>query len=321
MRWKSALLILILSGSPWVYAYQSEVHQQVTFLAAKQISRCDLSRTDDVQVRLSALDTRYIVRSNMARADTNIFLRPFRWNYFSAQTDDVDAVLGMIGTRFNRQFERLVSSFLVAPTRQDRLNDFGALLSYIQDVTSPARVVPVFAGRWWRFSFGDRFERFPIDVDRLEASIANTCDELWAGLAKPDAENFATAIYALLRVTAAGTFAQSTGPIAGMPARWTAFWQPATKPEEFGSYGPAGNNFGSRTEFACAETRCLLLDQDPLYRDFAHFLHRSAVLATMRAMLLLQEFDPGIETLRLPGVPPLPAQPAATVSPIASELP
>lgn len=59
--------------------------------------------------------------------------------------------------------------------------------------------------------------------------------------------------------------------------------------DEFGAYGPAGNNFGVRAEFACGEgERCLLLRDDPLYQEFAHVQHLIAVRATIQAMFLMQ---------------------------------
>ena len=61
------------------------------------------------------------------------------------------------------------------------------------------------------------------------------------------------------------------------------------KKEEFGAYGPAGNNFGVRTEFTCGEAeQCLLLKDDPLYQEFAHGQHLTAVRATIQAMFLMQ---------------------------------
>ena len=50
--------------------------------------------------------------------------------------------------------------------------------------------------------------------------------------------------------------------IPGMPTSWSAFWDPGDDAAEFGDYGPAGNNFGRRTEFRCGEgQRCVLLKE------------------------------------------------------------
>ena len=71
--------LLLIAAMP-AFAGESAVHQQLTFLAAKQLSRCD--QTSELQP-LSALDTRYVVRANIAQADSNVFWRMFRWNYYN----------------------------------------------------------------------------------------------------------------------------------------------------------------------------------------------------------------------------------------------
>ncbi len=67
------------------------------------------------------------------------------------------------------------------------------------------------------------------------------------------------------------------------------FWELNDDPENFGEYGPAGNNFGRATEFRCqSDDRCVLLNDDPLYAEFARQRHASAVRGTLGAMLLVQ---------------------------------
>ncbi len=93
----------------------------------------------------------------------------------------------------------------------------------------------------------------------------------------------------LMGLLAVDTIEAVQAPIFGMPVTWEAFWRLAEEPGDFGEYGPAGNNFGRETEFDCAQESCVLLDDDPLYRDFALQRHAAAVLATMRAMVFMQE--------------------------------
>ncbi len=267
--------------------YESSVHQQLTFLAAKQLSRC--YQTSELQP-LSALDTRYVVRANIAQADSNVFWRMFRWNYYNRDEARSRAALRVIDTRFHDHFNGLHEELEQTGDRQQRLKTFGRLLSYLQDVTSPPRVVPVFTSRWWRFSFFDRFDRFDVDVARLQSTLANHCPQLVAydeALRSSDSE---PELQQLLESTAEETIESVRAPIEGLPTQWTAFWQFGAA-DEFGNYGPAGNKFGERTSFPCGEETCLLLEDDPLYLDFAHARHTSAVMATMRAMLLMQRYD------------------------------
>ena len=285
--WTSALVFSGLLLTAPAFGYESSVHQQLTFLAAKQLSLCD--RTSELQP-LSALDTRYVVRANIAQADSNVFWRMFRWNYYNRDAAQSRAALGLIDTRFHDHFNGLNEELEQTSDRQQRLKTFGRLLSYLQDVTSPPRVVPVFTSRWWRFSFFDRFDRFGVDAERLQTALANQCSQLVAFdqvLQSPDVR---PGLQQLLEATAEETIVSVRAPIEGLPTQWTAFWQFGAA-DEFGSYGPAGNKFGERTSFRCGEETCLLLEDDPLYQDFAHERHMSAVMATMRAMLLMQRYD------------------------------
>ena len=137
---RSLAWLLLIAAMP-AFGYESAVHQQLTFLAAKQLSRCD--QTSELQP-LSALDTRYVVRANIAQADSNVFWRMFRWNYYNRDAAQSRAALGLIDTRFHDHFNGLNRELEQTSDRQKRLKTFGRLLSYLQDVTSPPRVVPVF---------------------------------------------------------------------------------------------------------------------------------------------------------------------------------
>ncbi len=266
-----------------VWGYEAEIHQQLTFIAARQFNQC-VQTLPDIQ-RLSALDTRYIVKANVGQADTNVFVRLFRWNYYNRDDQSSRSTLGMIDTRFHDHFASLTEDMMQAQERRQRLHDLGELLNYIQNVTSPAHVVPVYTGRWWRFSFGDRFNRFAVEPERIEAAVDSSCAFLDV---PPDS-------YQQVLVDAANeTVISVQGWIYGFPTTWESYWQFANKADEFGEYGPAGNAFGERTEFRCGDQaeRCLLLKNDPLYKDFAVDRHVAAVIATMRAMVLLQMDGP-----------------------------
>jgi hypothetical protein len=257
-------------------------------MAAKQMSRCDVLSGVQAGARLTALDTRYIVKANIAQASSNLFVRMFRWNYYNPGPEEAKAVLGIIDTRFSNHFNGLLDELSESTQRQQRLRLFGRLVSYVQNVTSPSKVVPVFTGRWWRFSFSDRFDKFPVDVRRLQHALGEECPSLEPEYLEEDA-TIADAMNDLVQRTAQQTLLHVETPLDGFPATWTAYWKPATDQDEFGAYGSAGNSFGVRAEFACGEgDQCLLLRDDPLYLDFAHVQHLTAVRATIQAMLLMQ---------------------------------
>ena len=130
------------------YAYEPQIHQQLTFIAARQFNEC-VQEHPEIQ-RLSALDTRYVVRSNAAQADGNFFVRMFRWSYYNRLDQSNRTAFYLVDTRFHQHFEGLKKKVDAPKDRQQQLRDLGRLVNYIQDVTSPRHVVPVYTGRWWR---------------------------------------------------------------------------------------------------------------------------------------------------------------------------
>ena len=279
-RYMKKMLFLLMGFAAELYSYDSDIHQQLTFLAAKQYSKC--AERDNVLYRPSALDVRYLVRANVAQADAGFFSRIFRWNYYSPDLQDQKDVLWLIETRFQGHYRGLLRQIEMGNKTEDRLKAVGRVISYLQDVTSPPRVVPVFTGRWWRFSFSDRFDRFPVDADAIDERLTDSCAKLTRN--PIDFES-------LLSVTANATILAIKEKILGYPVTWEAFWSFGEEIGDFGEYGIAGNQFGKRSSFRCVgEERCLLLENDPLYQEFALQRHVEAVQATMKALLIMQNY-------------------------------
>jgi len=143
--------------------------------------------------------------------------------------------------------------------------------------------VPVYATRWWRFTLQDRFGRYPVDEDAVAGLVRGQCE----AVLKP-APDFHT----VLEETARDTLTAVRGPVPGLPVTWEIFWRADEDPGKFGSYGPAGNNFGRGVRFPCGQPeRCVLLDDDPLYADFAMRRHAVAVIASIRVMMIAQRLE------------------------------
>ncbi len=278
-RWLGLLLLAILPAG--ALGFVSETRQQLTFLAAKQFNDCVAGTTIP---RLTALQVRNLVRGNLAEGEAGLTRRARRWQFYDRSNQDTPRVLWTIDTRLHKRFENVAKSVLDEEVDRDlaRFEDLGVAIYYLQGVTVPANVVPIFHPRPWRWNSADTFVRYPLDREALLARLENSCIEL---LATPDTEGLDT----LLDSTAAVTIARIRAPIADMDATWQVFWR-ESEPGEFGSYGPAGNNFGREAEFPCRAERCRLFEGDPIYTEFALRQHRLAVVSTMRAMLILQRF-------------------------------
>ena len=252
-------------------AYEGRAHQQLTFIAAMQFNRC----VSDLDVpRLTALQVRYV-----ARAEWRFSRKVARWPYYDGRDAGRNRLLWFIQTRLHEHFDAAVGKLAVADDLSSKYANLGVIVNLIQDMTSPAHVVPVFTTRWWRFSFADRYNTYDIDERAVEEAIGDYCMPL-EGVDETFAE--------VLHGTAENTRAAVRAPMLGMPATWEAMWE-FGEPGEFGEYGAAGNNFGRPTRFDCGQDeRCVLLKDDPLYAAFALERHLVAVRATMAAMLLAQ---------------------------------
>ncbi len=275
----SALLLALLAGSAWAYA--SETRQQLTFLAAKQFNECV---TGTEVPRLTALQVRNLVRGNLSEGDRGIARRTVNWQFYDRSNQSTPRVLWAIDTRLHARFDELAYAVLADGVGEDlpRFERLGEVVHYLQSVTVPANTVPIFHPRLWRWNSADAFTEYPLDREALASRLGQVCVEL---LATPDTEGLST----LLDSTAAVTIANIRAPIADMNASWQVFWREG-EAGEFGSYGPAGNRFGRESEFPCRSERCRLLENDPIYADFALRQHRLAVVSSMRAMLILQRF-------------------------------
>ena len=257
-------------------AYEGAAHQALTFIAAQHFNRCAVEAG---AARLTPLQVRYIVKANVGQTQANVFRKITRWSYYDRAGQNERSALGFIQTRLHRHFNRVVLALEEAESLAERYSNLGRIASYLQEVTSPAHVVPVYTTRWWRFNIGDRFDDYPVEEDAFAAAVAQDCSPLFANVGS-HAE--------LLADTAEGTLAAVRQPIADMQVTWEVFWE-IDRPGAFGRYGDAGNNFGRQADFDCGSAeRCMLVSRDPIYATFAAARHLHAVRATMTAMWLLQ---------------------------------
>lgn len=281
-------------------AYEGDIHQQLTFLAAQQYNRC----VEDLHLpRLTPLQMRYVAKANANRADRSWWKRLFRWNYYDRSEQSPRRVLWLIETRIHDTYEDTLRKLANARDLSRRFTNLGRIVNHLQDATTPEHVVPIFATRFWRFSFSDRFNGYPVDEDAVQRALDNDC----AAVRGSDGT-----FERLLVDTADRTLASIKDPIGDLPSTWEAFWELDKDADDFGTYGKAGNNFGRKTTFPCpdaatakAEARpvgqCSLRRDDPIYAEYAAARHVDAVRATMTAVAIMQErLQPALVGLRPP---------------------
>lgn len=278
--WLAVLAVAAMLGSAGVSAYEPQVHQRLTFLAAKLLNRC-LEGTPVAP--LTPLQARFVATGNMGLANSNALVRFFRWSYFDVADRDDRQFLWLVSTRFLDHFDEVAEQVGNTGDPAERYQQLGRIVSYVQLVSAPSRALPVYTARFWRWSFGDRFDAQGLDADALEAAL-NRED---CGFLEQRPDSYREVLFDV----AQDTLDAVRSPIDGLPTTWEAFWAPGEGPGDFGDYGPAGNQFGRKVEFRCsagASERCVLLEDDPLYEEFTLARQLAAVRGTARVMYLHQ---------------------------------
>ncbi len=272
---KCLLFLLFFTGTAW--SYQGEIHQKMTFAAARQFNLCAPS----VELpTLTPLQVRYIARSAVKESNSRM-VRAFRWGFYEREDQARKRLVGLVQTRLHERFEKLEAAVGEAEDLVGYYSATGQIMAHVQDMSVPTFVVPIYYNRFWRLSVRDRFSVYPIDVELLTAKLGErSCEELLGEEAVPAQ---------LLSELAEMTITAIRQPILGQePATWESFWR-FGKEGKFGKYGPARNRFGQRTDFACGEQTCLFLKDDPLYRDFALQRHLDALHFSLRLMRWAQQ--------------------------------
>ena len=297
---------MLTAASP--VAYEGDIHQQLTFIAARQYNQC----AEDTHLEtLTPLEVRYIAIANANQADSAWWRRMFRWNYYNRGDQSSSKFLWLVDTRMHNHFRDTMRRLDEARDLSRRFTNLGRIINYLQDATTPVHVVPVYTARWWRFSVSDRFNAFPVDAEGVVAALGEDC----SGVRRTDLgfEN-------LLVATADGTIDSVTHSIPGLPVSWEAFWTLNDDDGGFGRYGNAGNSFGREVRFRCdrpedgRRKNCVLVHNDPLYREYAQARHLEAVQATITAMAMMQERVHGTAMSRPAPLPDSASSPRATAS-------
>lgn len=273
-------LLVIIASAGWAqvaHSYPGATHQQLMFLAARQYNECVKDVPD---LRLSALQVRYAAKAAVSQAESSFMRRMFRWGFYEREEQSPKSSLWVIETRMHEHFNSLVEEAESAESDAEWFPVAGRIAGYVQDVTSPVRVVPIYSARFWRFNTHDRFTAVKVQEEQLADALTDVCDSVLTDTVL----DYST----ILKATADQSLAAIRQPIPGMPTTWQSFWRLASDPSDFGEYGPAGNRFGARTSFRCGDERCVLLNKDPLYEEFAQARHVDAVVGTMRVLHSLQ---------------------------------
>lgn len=237
-------LLLILSGifslSAWSYSIPN--HHQLTKLSGELLKACKLNYKLNLQ---EVID--YSGLEDSDPHEGNIGTRLANWHFYHGHDEkDVWFVKGVIRKTFHTRWKKMEMSFYKANTISDKSRSTGALIHFIQDVTNPSHVVPVYHGPGRK----DLYDYYPIQEDSMRKLFQSNC-------AKVKSLAINESIPGLLHSTAKATLESlketiqyNQNGIDESMELGNALWSlPSHKSGDFfGDYGVWGNNFG-KTEF------------------------------------------------------------------------
>lgn len=311
-----SLFCVLFSSTIW--AYEPGIHATISAEAMRQYRLCV---PDDTRIEARA---KLFIESS--RREDNVLHNPNRsreWHFFSVRGDlgrSEEGVRISLNTRFD-ELLKVMARYLENPLIEDYelgklYETLGRLVHYVQDVTVPANVIPIY------HSSGkpDLFSGYGFDKNASQSYFANNQQSICAEVNKtitlakadklPDAK---VDLYALLKslslrtLTASEheTFVLNTGKKQKQLA-WSLFWlehkqcRKRTK-NRFKDYGLFGNRFGlqklkdrcdpdegaSALLKYCKDLANCNVDKNS-YVEFAARRHLEAVIASQQILLYLK---------------------------------
>lgn len=292
------MLCTILATCTYLEANANDpgLHRHLSSEAIKQFSACFPNKPLSSKIKKQFID--------YTALEDNIRYNPLRfrqWHFFSP---DGDLGLSQGGSRISmdKRFRRLDTKL------HEHINDgnlkkayktLGRIAHYLQDVTSPAHVMPIY--HW--SGKKDSFDSYPFDANTASHNFKSNRDKVCSAASSQSSGT----LFSILIETAQKTIeASHHAPLKisngnGNNASWGLFWKEdktcnePVKPK-FRDYGPFGNSFGD-TEIMdhcdldensspynkhCAGPVCRI--NKNVYETFAENRHRQAIMATLKAL-------------------------------------
>jgi hypothetical protein len=241
---KSVYIIsfLLFTSDAWSYAIKT--HSKITEYSIQQYNRCaDIVWPNDLKRKIIGTDREMIAASNI-HEDLNVFIKAQNWHFYRYQSE-----LGSGTLNLGVASVELRMNHLAKYTQKDSpgnvVGNVGSISHYIQDVTNPAHVVPIY------HSTGDGFDQYdfesvwpkPLDEEQCR-NILTKKIEGPVELLQLYAVDTLISINNKVTISRNGIEEQTTWSIA----YWAEKIIETANKHTFGSYGTLGNSFGL-TEF------------------------------------------------------------------------
>lgn len=227
------LIVLIMLLAQSAFAYSPRAHRLIVLASATEYNFC-LDTLNSSKPRLIKSQVKKIALYNKFE-DINPVVRLKHWHFFSPNKD-----LGPVASLKNRYLN--VEAKI---GQKDIYKILGSLSHYIQDVTNPAHVAPVYHGLGDGLDFYDYKNAWPSFISKED------CVQIAARVAmRKSASSFPLIVRisneTLDKMQEKVMVLSSThqGFYSWEEAFWSTKFGPTSKQAGFGEYGFLGNDFG-----------------------------------------------------------------------------
>lgn len=237
---KIFLIFISLLWNSLAYSYSIENHLKISSLSIELIKHCQIPNAVNANEVIQ-----FSGREDSSPHHASIYTRLTNWHFYTHDQKKDDWILSPIIRReFWKRWDFLIKELENSEEQSSELGPLtGAIAHYIQDVTNPAHVVPVYHGPGVK----DKFDSFPI----LETDIRNAFSEHCSSLKEDQFSVLET-----LEESARKSFSAIQKSFQYQKNGQTyessfseAFWlRESDETGFFGEYGALGNNYGE-TEF------------------------------------------------------------------------
>lgn len=266
--------IFLLTFSSTAFAYSPGAHKAMVEASAEDYNFC----VDTLKLtnrKLTHKDISKIISGNL-REDINPMNKLKHWHFYHPTKDLGKGFVGWGFASFNERYKEAE----VKLKKRNALKALGTKSHYLQDVTNPAHVAPIYHG------LGDGFDFYDFKGNWPEKITKEKCQEIYANVEEFKKSN-STSSLSLVKRVAKATLAKmdekilvSTATHQGFYSWEEAFWStkagPASKRANFGEYGFLGNTFGKPESGVDGTTTA----------EFAKERVRAALDATVELFLL-----------------------------------
>ena len=245
-------LVLILCMAQSASAYSPGAHKQMVKSSAQDYNFC-LDVLKSPKPKLKANDIKKITKSNVLE-DINPVNKLQHWHFYHPTKDLGHGTLGFGFGSFTHRYDEVEASM----KKKNIFKSLGSLSHYLQDVTNPAHVAPIYHGLGDGFDFYDFKSRWPAKI------TAEKCVEIAARVELYKASK-ETSTFVLVKRITHETLAkmqekvlintkEHQGFFSWEEAFWSVKYGPTSKQANFGEYGFLGNTFGKPTSGVDAKT-------------------------------------------------------------------